>query len=136
MGGEEGMNNGTVLTLFDLPSPAPASDGIDWDGLAELALLYTATEKGNHSGIKFAATRKHAHAWCESSVSRVWTSCANFLRAYPPPLVLGRLVDNGEWDERIAAAGVTKIDLLELPGTLRPFGVECVGVPAVVRKPA
>lgn len=131
-------------TLFDPPDPVVADDGIDWEGLEDVALLYTATDRGNHSGIKFAASREDAQAWCESAVSRgnihgtdwayFWTSAATFLRAFPPPLVLTGLVDNGEWDERIAAAGVRKIALDELADQLTPLGVQCAGFPVVVSR--
>ena len=134
--------DGASLRLFDVPDTDPLEREVDWRALDELAFIYTATERGNHSGIRFAASRDDAQRWCESDVSRgvmlgtewayFWTSCATFLRAYPPPLVLTGLFDNREWDDRIAAAGVKKINLDELPGLLRPLGVRTEGQPTVL----
>lgn len=43
------------MRLFDVPTTDPLEREIDWPALDGLAFLYTATETGNHSGIRFCA---------------------------------------------------------------------------------
>lgn len=137
----------SALTLFDVDPPArpvPATDpGVDWDALDDIALLFTASEKGNNSGIRFAMSREHARAWCSSDLSRgnlhgtnwayFFTSVSNFVRCHwgpkepkEPKIVIAKLVDNGQWDARIASLGLAKIALADLPALLTPLGVEVV----------
>jgi len=138
-----------AATLFDIdPDPAPAvTSGVDWDRLDGLAFLYTATAKGTSTGIRFAASIADAQRWCSSDVSRgvirgtawayMWTSASNYIRHHSgdgsvygvgtPRIDLTGCTDNGEWDDRIAAEGVTKIALDELAQILRDCGVQVSG---------
>ena len=114
----------------------------DLEQASRWAFLYTATEKGNASGIHFAATVDDAMKWCESDVSRgvthgtqwayFWTSAATFIQhkaeyiGYRPRIVISKLRDNGRWDERIAAAGIQKVSLSEFKALFSPMGIEVV----------
>lgn len=140
----------TTPTLFDVPREwvrdesrrqAAARDATAWRApreLDDIAFLYTGTESGNCSGIRFAMSIPDAQAWCSSDVSRgqlhgtrwayFWTTAASFLTAFPPPLDLTGYVDSGEWDQRIAGLGLVKIGFAELPALLEPFGVRVVGL--------
>ena len=103
-----------------------------------MAFLYTATEKGTNSGIRFMATVEDAQKWCASPLSKgylggtewayFWTTVATFIGFYwgteRPVLDISRYSDNGEWDERIAETGCKKIGLREFKKTLSPFGIE------------
>lgn len=123
--------------LFDTPQSAvrraPAKPPLD-AGLDDWALLYTATELGNHSGIRFALSVPDAMIWCDSDVSRgilsgtrwayFWTRASTFLGVYPPPLDIRGLVDSGEWDQRIADLGLTKWPLPDFPRLFGPLGIE------------
>lgn len=130
-----------------------ANGNADEKALASWAFLYTATDHGNATGIKFMAPISDAMRWCSSPKSRgmmhgahwayFFTSALNFVRyhrgdsttygEYPYVLDLNRLEDNGEWDERIAAEGVRMIKLDEIPRILEPLGVKCIGTPRVKR---
>ena len=134
----------SALTLFDLePSmvrmpSAPEPEGVDWGALDAYALLYTATERGNNSGIRFAMTVDDARAWCSLPESSgvlhgtrwayFWTTVANFVRCHwgpkEPKIVTAGIVDNGQWDERIAAAGLTKIDVRDFARVFGPLGLD------------
>lgn len=135
-----------ALTLFDvepdmvqMPS-MPDPEGVDWEALDRYALLYTATEKGNNSGIRFAMSVEHAQAWCSLPTSTgvlhgtrwayFWTSVANFVRCHwgpkEPKIITKGIVDNGQWDERIAAAGLRKIDVRDFAHVFVPLGIEVV----------
>lgn len=131
----------TQSTLFELPQsayvPRPqATPVLDVEALAALAFCYTATAKGNSSGIRFACPVEDAQAWCESDLSRgtlhgtawvyMWTRVTTFLDVFPPPLDITGYVDNGEWDGRLASVGVRKISLTEFAGTFGPFGLEVI----------
>ena len=105
------------------------------------ALLYTATETGKHSGIRFMMTTPDAKAWCSSPLSAgavygsqwayFYTTVANFTRCHwgpqAPKIVIAGLVDNGRWDRRIESPGLTKIGLKEFAGVLTPLGVDVIG---------
>lgn len=127
--------------------PAPSTilaPSINWTALDEYALLYTATETGTNSGVRFMMTVEDAQRWCESPESRgfthgtewayFWTRVSNFMRRNDPyeqpgdTLTLARAFDNGSWDERIANAGCVKIDLDDIAGILRPLGVKVVRI--------
>lgn len=113
--------------------------------LSEWAFLYTSTEKGNNSGIRFLMTLDHAQQWCDSDVSRgvlmgtkwayFFTTVARYLEVtcptVEPRLDIGGCYDNGEWDERIAALGLKKIDLVHCRRILGPLGVRVVDLPNV-----
>lgn len=113
-------------------------EGVDLDGLSKFAFLYTGTETGKNSGIKFMATIEDAQKWCSSPASKgvihgtkwayFFTSVANFIGCHwgteKPILDITKLFDNGEWDERIAASGCQKIGLDEIAQVLKPLGVE------------
>lgn len=120
------------------PAKPDPHAGVDMDALRQLAFLYTATETGNHSGIRCMMSVEDAKAWCSSPVSRgrhyrvewafFWTSVANFVTCYwcgrEPEIDISKEFDNGEWDERMANVGVTKISLDDIADTLRPLGVK------------
>ena len=131
-------------TLFDLTPEmviAPASSSAELHPqLHNLALLYTATEEGNNSGIRFMMSRDHAMAWCSSPVSSGilhgtqwayhWTSVANFIACHwgtgTPQIIIDGLKDDGSWDERIAGLGLTKISFPDFRAALEPLGVAVV----------
>ena len=135
----------------DLTPPTPTADT---ETLDRYAFLYTATDKGHATGIKSMATREDAIRWCSSPVSRgmihgshwayFWTSVLNFVRHHTGDaeiygehayqLNLNGLVDNGEWDERIAAAGCKMIKHHEIAAVLEPLGVTVHGTPKVKRR--
>ncbi len=122
-----------------LPTPASAST-LNRDALARIALLYTATEKGTNSGVRFALPSiEEARIWCSSPLSRgqmhgtrwayMYTSALNFVECHwgqGPRIVSGRIVDNGEWDERIASLGLHKISVADFPAVFEPLGVTVV----------
>lgn len=131
-------------TLFDSP---PVVEQLDISaGLDSLAFLYTATDAGNNSGIRFMLTRDEAEIWCSSPVScgtlhgtrwaYFFTTVANFIRhhqgdddaygSFTPTINLQGLHDSGEWDERIADLGLTKIGFSDFADVLGPLGVEVV----------
>lgn len=139
-------------TLFDTADTDLASTehsgeqlaGVDRDALNNLAFLYTASEKGGSSGIRFAATIEDAQKWCSSPASRgqmggsqwayFWTSAANYINCHwdikDARLDLKGFTDSGEWDEKIAATGCKKIALWELPSVLSKAGIEVLNAPA------
>jgi hypothetical protein len=108
--------------------------------LDDYALLYTTTEKGNNSGIRFAMTVEDAMAWCSSPISQgaahqqrwayFWTSVKNFIGCHwgpnEPKLVIKGLVDNGQWDDRIASMGLKKIGFPDFRQVFGPLGVEVI----------
>ena len=135
--------SGYQASLFDLmeaPRAVPEVKGINRDALARYALLYTATEKGNHTDPHFMMTVEDAMAWCESSISRgnmhgtnwayFWTSVLNFIDCYwmgrEPVMDISGVTDNGQWDERIASLGLRKISVNEFAQVLEPLGVTVV----------
>lgn len=141
-------------TLFDVTRPEPTPlplHQVDEARLSQIAFLYTATELGNATGIKFGATLEDAKKWCTSPVSRgslhgtrwayFWTSALNYCRYHSGDLDtyggsglyldLRGLRDNGLWDERLAAAGVKKIPLAELGALVAACAVTVEMDPAV-----
>ena len=141
-----------TLTLFDardlvVRKPDTIEQRVDLDALNEYAFLYTITETGTATGIRFMATRDDAMRWCSSDLSHgvlhgtqwayAWTSVANFLinrEGWQPAhgglpsltLRLDEMADNGQWDERIASTGCRMIKLAAIPDLLRPLGVTVV----------
>lgn len=113
------------------------------DRLQDYAFLYTGTEKGNYSGIRFMLTTDQAKQWCSSGISRgvfygtewayFFTTVRQFIDVYGQPIDLSGLNDNGQWDERLESLGLEKIALDEIPGVLVKYGVEAVGCPHVER---
>lgn len=113
---------------------------VDIEGLSNFAFLFTATEKGTNSGVKFMATVEDAKKWCSSEESKgilhgtkwayFWTSVSNFIGCHwgagTPMLNISGLIDNGAWDEKIAASGCKKIGLNEFKAVLTPYGVEVI----------
>ena len=135
----------TQDALFMLPAAAAEKPErerahLDRDALSRIALLYTATEKGHNSGIRFALpTIEEAQIWCSSPLSRghlhgtawvyMWTSALNFIECHwgqGPAIATDKIVDNGQWDERIASLGLHKISVHEFPDVFRPLGVTVV----------
>lgn len=135
-----GAVTGPQGSLFDVPKTAPVRPHLDYDGLRSVALLYTATERGNHSGVRFGMSIKDAMAWCSSNVSRgqiggtkwayFWTSAANYVQVYYrdgwPVFDFSKDFDSGEWDERIAELGLRKYGFDELRSLLAPMGVNVI----------
>lgn len=157
-------------TLFDFdtsetpeidPDTLEEPDAIDWDELDQYAFLYTATEKGNSTGVKFMATIPDAQAWCASKESQgqlrgvrwayYWTSVKNYAAFHwgltfgdtahsismtkrdKHVLDLSKEKDNGQWDERIAASGCRKIGFVQMREILAQFGID-VKIPATARR--
>lgn len=132
------MNQYAVMDYTQRQRGAHRSDP-NRTALEAVALMYTSTELGNSSGIRFALSIEDAHTWCSSSVSRgslhgtkwayFWTSAWNYCcEQHEHTLDLTGMVDSGEWDERIVDAGCKKISLIELPPILEPLGIRCIGV--------
>ena len=129
-----------------LPPKADAHAGVDMEALRNLAFLYTATETGTNSGIRFMMTLEDAQAWCELPISRgrhyetewayFYTSVANFVTCYwcgrAPAIDLTGAADDGSWDERIAAHGFKKISIWDFEKVLRPLGVAVENVPSKI----
>jgi hypothetical protein len=135
------------LTLF--PDQAPPlfvrKETGKWDRETPYAFLYTATEKGNHSGIKFMMTIEDAMDWCSSKVScgnihgtnwaYFWTSVTTFILDFQDgnsSIDLSGENDDGMWDERIEALGLKKISLWDIPSALAPFGISVTGAPSKI----
>lgn len=105
--------------------------------LSDLALLYTATERGSNSGIRFMMSLSDAQAWCDSKESRgrhydtewayFYSTVRNFIACHwgpkAPTIDVSKVVDSGEWDARIASAGLRKINVAEFRDVLTPLGV-------------
>ena len=127
------------------PKPDPHA-GVNMKALHDLAVLYTATEAGNNSGIRFMMTVSDAMKWCELPVSKgvlhgtqwayFWTRVSSFSTCYwlneEPCIDLHGSADDGSWDKRIADAGCTKISLWEFSRVLNPLGVQVVNEPSRV----
>ena len=125
------------------PKPNPHA-GVDMEALHDLAILYTATELGNNSGIRFMMTVEDAMKWCEAPVSRgslmgtewayFWTRVSNFITCYwlndAPCIDFRDASDDGSWDQRIADAGCKKISAWEFSKVLNPLGVQVVNEPS------
>ena len=130
----DGYDPRQLVVLAKKPTLAETTD---LEGLERVAFLYTGTELGNCPGIRFAASVADAMLWCESPVSQgvlhgtrwvyFWTTARRFLEQFPPPLDIDCYVDSGDWDERIAAAGVTKIGFEDFARVFLPLGVAVVG---------
>ena len=127
------------MRLFDL-DPVKPTDHLCAATLSEIAILYTATEKGNSTGPRFFMSIEDARRWCSDPVSQgvlhgtrwayFFTSVHNYVQCHwgtqKPVIDLRRAVDDGSWDERIAAAGCTKIPFAEAKEILAPLGVDLV----------
>lgn len=115
-------------------NPIPVE--VDLEALRKFAFLYTVTETGRHSGIRFMMTVEDAMAWCDSPISKgvimgaewmyCWTAVSTYVGAYSctETIDLGKEHDNGSWDERIASLGLIKIGLDKIGAVLSPFGVK------------
>lgn len=131
--------------LFGQSAPyarRPRRTEIDLEALDRFAILYTATEAGNNSGIRFAMSCEDARTWCAHEFSRgclhgtewayFWTSLRNFIfrdAEYSDDecsIEVNRKMDNGSWDARILAAGCTKIDVSDFRHVFGPLGVKIV----------
>lgn len=127
--------------LFDARTFAvPPADAPDRDALDGYAFLYTATAKGNCSGIRFALTVPEAQAWCESSVSGgtthgtqwryFWTAVTKFIDVFQSPVIdITGYEDNGKWDERIAGLGLSKIGFDRFAEVFEPLGLTIIDSP-------
>lgn len=147
------MRTGDLLSLLD-DTPELVAPGLDTEALSQWAFLYTCTEKGTSTGVKFMATVPDAQAWCSSPLSRgqmhgtrwmyCWTSVLNYSRhhsgdadVYGQPtrlrVDLTGCTDDGTWDERITSTGCRMVKLDEIADVLGPLGIEVVGRPRVAR---
>ena len=108
------------------------------------ALLYTATAKGNNSGVHFMMTMEDARKWCSSELSRgvymgaewayFFTSVKNFAYCHwggnhstnrrVGCIDLRHYVDNSKWDEKIKALGLKKYDMHDMKRILEPLVIE------------
>lgn len=148
----------TQATLDDLlgltakdAQPAKAADPTDLSSLDQYAFLYTATEKGNTTGIKMIMTVDDARKWCSSPLSRgqlhgtqwayFWTTIANYVgyhwgviyhdvahalsvRAREDRVIdLTEMEDNGLWNEKIASTGARKLSLADLAPVFDGLGI-------------
>ena len=133
-----------TATLFDaseyLVKKEQARPAIDVSALEGYAFLYTATAKGNCSGVRFAATVEHAMRWCESDVSKgvlhgtqwayFWTAVPNFLKRWGFDEIefdafdLSEVIDDGSWDERVASTGCKMLKRREIADLLNSAGVK------------
>ena len=98
---------------------------VDIEGLSNFAFLFTATEKGTNSGVKFMATVEDAKKWCSSEESKGILHGTKWAYFWTSVSISG-LIDNGAWDEKIAASGCKKIGLNEFKAVLTPYGVEVI----------
>ena len=124
--------------LFDPTSfEVSPTDGVDRDALSRFAFLYTASEKGNCSGIRFALTVPEARTWCESPVSGgashgtqwryLWTAVATFIDVFQSPVIdITGYEDSGEWDQRIADLGLSKIGFERFAEVFEPLGLTVI----------
>ena len=134
------MNFG-MGTLFDIPGTRDVrTHPIDREALREIALLYTASEKGNNSGVRFAMSVADACIWCSSDLSKgvlhgthwayFWTSALNFVECYwgtgTPIFDFSQETDNRQWDERIASLGLRKFSFSDMPAMFEPLGVTII----------
>lgn len=111
--------------------------------IAHLAFCYTGTETGTNSGVRLLFTIEHAMKWCSSNLSRgqlhgtnwsfFWTAAPTFFAVRGPTLDLTGIHDNGEWDDRIASTGATKIPLTEWGDIFRSAGITVTGDGGEVR---
>lgn len=129
------------------PKPDPHA-GTDMESLKGLAILYTATELGNNSGIRFMMTVEDAMRWCDSPASQgvlhgtawayFWTSLANYVNCYwmgeEPIIDLRNALDDGSWDKRIEEAGCKKISVWEFSKVLNPLGVKVINEPSRISR--
>lgn len=129
-----------------IPPKADPHADVNMAALHELAILYTATEAGNNSGIRFMMTVDDAMRWCEQDVSKgvlhgtawayFWTRVSSFITCYwlndEPCIDLRDAKDDGSWDERIAAAGCKKIAVWEFSEVLNPLGVKVENEPSAI----
>lgn len=127
-------------TPFLRETPKPSFDHVDIDTLDGFAFLYTATDKGNCSGVRFAASRDDAMKWCESPASTgtlhgtawayFWTAIPNFLKRWgfdeieADTFDLSDVIDDGSWDERVASTGCTMLKRREIADLLNAAGVK------------
>ena len=143
----------TQLTLFAEAAPAPKpihrlqlvtpqkpAEPTYHVRLQHLAFCYTATEKGNNSGIRFMMSLDDAQTWCESPISQgtlhgtrwayFWTTVRSFISCHWGPkdqrVNITGLTDNGTWDARIASLGLQKIGLTQFCDVLPPLGVTVI----------
>jgi len=124
------------------PKPNPHA-GVNMAALHDLAILYTATEAGNNSGIRFMMPVEDAMKWCDSPVSRgvlhgtqwayFFTRLSNFITCYwlneEPCIDLNHAFDDRSWDERIESLGLKKISVWDFSKVLNPLGVQVVNEP-------
>lgn len=115
--------------------------------LDKWAFLYTATAKGNNSGIHFMMTLEDARKWCSSELSRgvymgaewayFFTSVKNFINFHCwgmdseyrtnkkwGEIDLRHYVDNGKWDKKIEELGLKKYGIYDMKRILEPLGIE------------
>ncbi len=136
------------LSIFDAldvqaPSKPEAAPRCDLDALADIALVYTTTEKANSTGIRFATSVADAQRFCGDDRTRgvlhgtqwafMWTKASTWIQVLSstdaPVMDLDGMTDDGSRDGLIAELGVSKIDLTEFPQVFGPLGVRVKNAP-------
>lgn len=136
------------LSIFDeLDTPAPskpqAAPHCDLDALADIALVYTTTEKATSTGIRFATSVGDAQKFCSDDRTRgvlhgtqwafMWTKASTWIQVLSstdaPVMDLDGMTDDGSRDELISELGISKIDLADFPGVFGPLGVHVENAP-------
>ena len=116
--------------------------------LKTYAFLYTATEKGNNSGIRFMMSIEEAEIFCSSPKSRgvlhgthwayFFTSVYNYIHAHdcygekihPQSRIKEKYInlkgaadDKGNYDWLISELGLNKINISEIPAIMKTVGI-------------
>ena len=141
------------LSFFDEPpqSQEPQEQNNSDDPLKKIAFLYTATECGNNSGIRFMMSLEDALIFCGSPKSQgvlhgthwafFFTSVYNFLHAHDDYgetahanarvrnnyiNLKGCAEDKGTYDWLIDELKLKKYNISAIPKVLAKYGVECL----------
>lgn len=138
------MQTPIQLSLFDSEALIQAPESVKLSNdIDNYAFLYTATEKGNATGIRFMMSQKDAKAWCESPLScgilhgtrwaYFWTSVRKYIEEYGEgsdaqngriSLILDNFSDNGQWDTKIESLGLRAYKGDEITTILKPCGID------------
>lgn len=114
--------------------------------LESYAFLWTATEKGNATGVRFMMTVKDAQTFCEdhrtsgvlhgTAWAFFWTTVRNYVEQYGEglkrlggqgyELKLPKFEDNGSRDSLIEELGCKKYDIKETRDILARFDIKLV----------
>lgn len=139
------------LSLFDdIPQEDTLKTIDNEEPLKNIAFLYTATECGNNSGIRFMMNINDAMKFCEHPKSQgvlhgthwafFFTSVYNFLHSHDDYgdkshansrikkysiNLKGCIEDKGTYDWLIDELGIKKINVSDIPKVLLKYGVDC-----------